>query len=95
MSKLTLELEDLEIESFDTTGGAGWRGTVQARETFESECQCETDSCRCSASPDDSCESCTHCGCDTPGYTCEDRCYPPGTRPDTVIEAAAGVIGAY
>ena len=31
-------------------------------------------------------ESCTICGCDTPGYTCEERCWP-----HTEVQAAYAV----
>lgn len=75
MRKLTLDLDALVVESFVTAAGRG-EGTVRAHdETFESECQCPTASCQCG-----SVESCTHCGCDTPGYTCEKRCFPPETE---------------
>ena len=80
MRKLMLDLDDLQVESFETAWNDG-AGTVHARETFDSECRCDTDSCKCG-----SVESCTHCGCDTPGYTCEERCYP---QPITV---ANGVL---
>ena len=71
MIKLTLAIEELAVESFDTADGPRGAGTVHAHETFDSECKCDTDSCNCW-----SVESCTYCGCDTPGYTCEERCYP-------------------
>lgn len=71
MRKLMLEIEALVVESFETVDGPRGAGTVHAHETFDSECRCDTDSCQCG-----SVESCTHCGCDTPGYTCEDRCFP-------------------
>jgi len=71
VAKLILKLEELAVESF-TVDRAHGAGTVRAHdETFESECRCDTDSCQCG-----SVESCTVCGCDTPGYTCEARCYP-------------------
>ena len=73
MRKLLLDLDALVVESFETAADRG-AGTVRAHETFESECQCPTDSCKCG-----SVESCTVCGCDTPGFTCEERCWPPKT----------------
>lgn len=83
MRKLMLDLDDLQVESFETAESRG-AGTVNAHETFESECRCDTDSCQCG-----SVESCTHCGCDTPGYTCEERCFPqPITQVDAVLIGA-------
>lgn len=79
MRKLVLDLDALTVETFETTGAEGAGGTVRAHETFDSECQCDTDSCQCG-----SVESCTICGCDTPGYTCEERCWP-----QTEAQAAA------
>jgi len=80
MRKLTLEPEALVVESFETADGARGAGTVHAHETLESECRCDTGSCNCG-----SLESCTYCGCDTPGYTCEDRCFP---QPITGVNGA-------
>lgn len=71
--KLSLDLDQLTVESFETAESRGF-GTVHAHETLESECRCDTDSCKCG-----SVESCTICGCDTPGFTCEERCWPPVT----------------
>lgn len=81
MRKLTLDLDALAVETFETTEADAAAGTVHARETLESECRCDTDSCRCG-----SVESCTVCGCDTPGYTCEERCWP-----QTEVQAAYAV----
>jgi hypothetical protein len=81
MRKLTLDLEELVVESFDTADVQG-TGTVNAHETFDSECRCDTDSCQCG-----SVESCTACGCDTPGYTCEARCWP-----QPITDAIGGVL---
>ena len=81
MPKLMLDLDRLVVESFETVEGVRVAGTVHANETLESECRCDTASCNCG-----SVESCTYCGCDTPGYTCEDRCFP---QPVTVVN---GVI---
>jgi hypothetical protein len=40
-------------------------------------------------------ESCTICGCDTPGFTCEERCWPPETvaEPVTVVQPATAQLG--
>jgi hypothetical protein len=81
MRKLSLDLDALTVETFETTGAEVAGGTIHARETFDSECQCDTDSCQCG-----SVESCTICGCDTPGFTCEERCWP-----QTEAQAAYGV----
>jgi len=70
VAKLTLRLEELTVESF-AVDGPGGAGTVNAHETLESECQRGT-----GGGDGWSKESCTYCGCDTPGYTCEDRCFP-------------------
>ena len=88
MKKLALRLDELEVESFETvaTGRAG--GTVNAHETLESECACPT------GGGGESAESCTACGCDTPGYTCEERCWPETTAPETT-EAAQAMRVAY
>lgn len=80
MAKLTLAVQELAVESFETVERARGAGTVHAHETLESECRCDTDSCNCG-----SVESCTYCGCDTPGYTCEDRCFP---QPITQVNGA-------
>lgn len=87
MRKLMLKLEELEVESFDT-GMARAPGTVNAYETLESECVCGTGGGGGGA------ESCTACGCDTPGYTCEERCWPETTAPPTT-EAEMAMRAAY
>ena len=83
MRKLTLRVEELEVESFETVGLGRAGGTVNAHETFESECVCGT------GGGGGSVESCTACGCDTPGYTCEERCWPEGTAPATTKDQIA------
>lgn len=92
MKKLSLKLDELEVESFETTGLRRPSGTVHAHETFESECVCDTDGC----GPVNSVESCTACGCDTPGYTCEERCWPETQAPvNTKSDAIAVAHAAY
>jgi hypothetical protein len=69
MRKLHLSLDTLQVQSFETTPvlrKAG--GTVDAHETFESECVC-TDTGGGGGTTGYTCG-----GCDTPGFTCEDRC---------------------
>ena len=69
MRKLHLSLDALEVQSFQTTPVLRkGRGTVDAHETFESECVCGSDGCGSGTT------GYTCGGCDTPGYTCEDRC---------------------
>ncbi|HEU4884616.1 MAG TPA: hypothetical protein VFT45_20340 [Longimicrobium sp.] len=69
MRKLHLNVDELEIQSFETTSAPHRpRGTVEAHETFESECVCDTDGCGSGTT------GYTCGGCDTPGYTCEDHC---------------------
>ena len=87
MRKLHLSLDALEVQSFHTTPSLRSRnGTVDAHETFESECVCETGGGGGSA------ESCTACGCDTPGYTCEDRCWPETQAPQTTEAQVAARV---
>lgn len=70
MRKLHLSLEALEVESFQTTPAPrAANGTVEAHETFESECACDTDGCGGGGTTGYTCG-----GCDTPGYTCEENC---------------------
>lgn len=68
MRKLILDLDTLQVQSFETTPGLRGRGTVEARETFESECVCDTDGCGSGTT------GYTCGGCDTPGFTCEENC---------------------
>lgn len=84
MRKLTLKVDELRVESFETTGLGRGAGTVNGHETLESECQCPT-----GGGGGESAESCTACGCDTPGYTCEERCWPETTAPANTEVAAA------
>jgi hypothetical protein len=67
--RLELSLDALHVQSFQTTPVLQKpRGTVDAHETFESECVCGSDGCGSGTT------GYTCGGCDTPGYTCEDRC---------------------
>ena len=68
-SKLSLNLEDLSVESFDTTSGQKAKGTV-----FGEQCTCYTN-CTCPGCPtcDASCDG--TCGDTCPAtcpYTCDD-----------------------
>jgi hypothetical protein len=70
MRKLHLNVEELEIQSFETTSAPHRaRGTVEAHETLESECVCDTVGCGGGGTTGYTCG-----GCDTPGFTCEDNC---------------------
>jgi hypothetical protein len=82
MRKLHLSLDALEVQSFHTTPSLRSRnGTVDAHETFESECVCDSDSDNCGSGT----TGYTCGGCDTPGYTCEENC--TGVEPiQTVIK---------
>jgi|GEM_PF-3261366 hypothetical protein len=83
MRKLSLKLDDLSVESFETVRALIGAGTVQAYETFDSECQCsDLGSCDGGCGSGDA-----TCGCDTDGFTCK-TC-------DTVATVAVGVNRAY
>ena len=61
MSKLKLQLDDLAVESFDTTAPRKEKGTV-----FGEQCTCATN-CTCPG-----CPTCDH----TCAYTCDDATCP-------------------
>lgn len=72
MKKLTLELQDLRVESFATTSPGKARGTV-----FGEQCTCNT-VCTCPgcATCDVSCNGTCDAACPgTPGATCDYSCY--------------------
>ncbi|HEX6909725.1 MAG TPA: hypothetical protein VF142_05010 [Longimicrobium sp.] len=79
MNKLKLHLDELVVESFDTAGRAGEKGTV-----FGEQCTCPT-ACTCPG-----CETCDYT-CDDPtcvgqtcdGYTCEGSCPLDGCALET------------
>lgn len=76
MRKLHLSLEALDVQSFETMPVLRRAdGTVDAHETFESECACDTDG-------GGGTTGYTCGGCDTPGYTCEERCTGGGPVDD-------------
>ncbi|HEU0300127.1 MAG TPA: hypothetical protein VFR37_11745 [Longimicrobium sp.] len=64
MRKLTLKLENLDVESFDT-GGEGRNGTVQGHDTIETEW--------CTGYGHPGCNVSKR-GCQTPNYTCYGTC---------------------
>ena len=90
MRKLQLTLDTLQVQSFETTPAlrrAG--GTVDAHETFESECVCGSDNC---PAP---CTGRTCGGCDTPGFTCEDHCTGGSGSVEIEQPAYGKVLGAF
>lgn len=72
MRKLALKLDDLRIESFETTSGSAGNGTV-----FGEQCTCYTD-CTCPGCP--TCGDSCGCGGETDlrtfdgAYTCDNSC---------------------
>lgn len=66
MSKLSLKLEDLRVESFSTADGAAVRGTVHARESVATG---DDPACVTFAS------ECTLCGECTHWQSCRSNCY--------------------
>jgi hypothetical protein len=77
-SKLKLQLEDLSVESFDTSTSEKPKGTV-----FGEQCTCPT-ACTCPGCPtcdascddtcDGTCDSCFSCGGTCGQYTCYHSC---------------------
>jgi len=70
-TKLKLNLDDLTVDSFDTTWPVSKAGTV-----FGEQCTCYTN-CTCPGCPtcDASCNNtCATCGENTCAQTCEDTC---------------------
>ena len=65
-AKLSLKLDDLMVDSFDTTAAQKAKGTV-----FGEQCTCWTN-CTCPG-----CPTCNTCGdtCNTCGATCPATCY--------------------
>jgi hypothetical protein len=61
MSKLKLAMDDLRVESFETTSGASEKGTV-----FGEQCTCRT-VCTCPG-----CNTCDATCPNTCAYTCDD-----------------------
>jgi hypothetical protein len=75
-AKLKLNLEDLTVDSFDTTATQKEKGTV-----FGEQCTCYTN-CTCPGCPtcDASCNNtCATCGENTCAQTCEDTCLNDNT----------------
>jgi hypothetical protein len=85
MKKLSLDLDHLAVESFDTTGGGGWNGTVQGHGFTDTTCQQII--CDCPTGSGESCQAdmcdTADCGtrnctglCPSAGHTCNPpNCY--------------------
>lgn len=75
MKKLTLDLESLAVESFDTAAGADARGTVHGREATDEydscACSLDHDTCKWTCDPDRCFET---IGCVTYQYSCQTSC---------------------
>ena len=80
MKKLTLDLDRLTVDSFETDEGLSLRGTVRGHATIDPRCsgQCDTvDDATCD--PDDGCTN-TKLG----NYTCPASCMPNCTDGCTI-----------
>ena len=97
-TKLELRLEDLNVDSFDTSAPIRPRGTV-----FGEQCTCYTQ-CTCPGCPtcdatcagatcDGSCESCLSCGGTCGQYTCYHSCDYWCTEGETCDAAGYGTCG--
>lgn len=80
MNKLRLQLDELAVESFDTTRHGDEKGTVFG----EQQCTCQT-VCSCPGCPtcDYSCDDPTCVDQTCYGYTCEGSCPINGCPPQT------------
>ena len=74
MGKLTLKIDNLKVESFDTSAEQNSRGTVRGHDTWETEwCtgypDCVSEKCQ---TPKDTCNESCDCTqtCQTPIYYC-------------------------
>lgn len=72
MRKLKLELDSLQVESFRTSNGALWRGTIDARSEAEPEPQVDEFTNPVPAPPPDTQPPAA--SCDTCHYTCVTNC---------------------
>lgn len=81
MNKRKLQLDDLAVESFGTTGAGAERGTVHGA---QQQCTCQT-VCSCPGCPtcDYSCDDPTCVDQTCLGYTCEGTCPLDGCLPQT------------
>ncbi|HEX8696686.1 MAG TPA: hypothetical protein VF746_29985 [Longimicrobium sp.] len=80
MRKLSLDLDALQVASFETTGGHGGRGTVRGREdesgagdyfdcTCAASCDCPSAYYRCNTNPVNTHYSCTYTQNESCPYT--------------------------
>jgi hypothetical protein len=89
MNKLRLTLEDLRIDSFDTTSPAPRKGTVVAQQ----DCTCVT----CATVCDNTCPNWETCGLSC-YYTCQETCDDPScdvTCQDTCGPSCGGTCRQY
>ena len=81
-TKLTLNLESLSVESFETTAAHQGKGTV-----FGEECSCQT-VCSCPGCP--SCDATCPATC---AYSCADSCDASCTSPETKCDTCLYTCG--
>src|SRR3954466_5307991 len=80
MKKLSLDLDQLTVESFDTSAAARPRGTVRgfditASTCYEEGCWCISDGGTCNTDcGQNTCNTCNQATC--PGYSCVIACPP-------------------
>ncbi|HEX6912122.1 MAG TPA: hypothetical protein VF142_17095 [Longimicrobium sp.] len=93
-SKLTLNLDDLAVDSFDTTRGEKQKGTVFGEQctcwtacgqntcpgcpTCDATCNNTCDDYTCAASCNGTCNNCTGWTCDEYTCACPDTCLKTG-----------------
>jgi hypothetical protein len=88
MKKLTLTVESLQVETFETSDPAGARGTVRGNDTASNDTWCEAYGCvstqlqivcTCTVQPENSCDYSCQGTCnyenDTCSYLCEGYSY--------------------
>ncbi|HEV3051845.1 MAG TPA: hypothetical protein VGX50_16175 [Longimicrobium sp.] len=88
MAKLHLKLEELDVESFETSKTQAKFGTVRAHDGTRIECPPDSNLVSCGGSCDfTSCDDHTCYGCGETGTTCPTRnqfsCVQTGPAPDT------------
>jgi hypothetical protein len=75
MKKLRLELDELTVESFDTSAVDRGEGTVRGHDNLETRLSCRGDN-SCLETGCDTCDnSLDYCTCRC-SYECTDPCYP-------------------
>lgn len=88
MKNVKLKLEDLQVETFETTGSTPGRGTVRGNAVAlsfypcgsvdytacDAQCPRDTDYTECDCGPTGNDNSCQGLSCDVVGDTCYDPC---------------------